>query len=84
MPKLVIINGQKFPIIEIDRPETPYIILESISREKKVSKGLFLITANSQNEDTAKMGRGHQCDIRISDISVSRFHAYIKYNGSQF
>ena len=24
------------------------------------------------------MGRGHYCELRVSDISVSRFHAYIK------
>ena len=29
-------------------------------------------------------GRGHQCEIRISDISVSREHAYIRYIGDQF
>jgi len=31
-----------------------------------------------------KMGRGHACDIRISDISVSRLHAYIKYQNGKF
>ena len=30
------------------------------------------------------MGRGHQSDIRISDISVSRFHAFIKYENNNF
>lgn len=29
-------------------------------------------------------GRGHQCDIRISDISVSRLHAFIKYEDGNF
>ena len=36
------------------------------------------------SEEPIKMGRGHQCDIRISDISVSRLHAYIKYENGQF
>ena len=31
-----------------------------------------------------KLGRGHQCDIRISDISVSRFHAFMKYSDNVF
>lgn len=40
-----------------------------------------------------KLGRGHEADIRISDISVSRFHAqlrctsdgyYIEDNNSKF
>jgi pSer/pThr/pTyr-binding forkhead associated (FHA) protein len=31
-----------------------------------------------------KLGRGHECEIRIADISVSRNHAYIKMIGSSF
>lgn len=30
------------------------------------------------------MGRGHDADIRITDISVSRFHALIKYSKGDF
>ena len=40
------------------------------------------------------MGRGHECEVRVTDISVSRLHAYIKItnrgdyilddNGSKF
>ena len=30
------------------------------------------------------MGRGHDAEIRITDISVSRFHALIKYNKGDF
>jgi hypothetical protein len=29
--------------------------------------------------DGIKLGRGHECEIRITDISVSRNHASIKY-----
>lgn len=29
-------------------------------------------------------GRGHQCDLRVSDISVSRLHAVIKYERDRF
>jgi pSer/pThr/pTyr-binding forkhead associated (FHA) protein len=27
-----------------------------------------------------KLGRGHESDVRVSDISVSRCHAILKYN----
>ena len=30
------------------------------------------------------MGRGHECEIRITDISVSRKHAYIKSQNNEF
>ena len=31
-----------------------------------------------------KLGRGHQCDLRISDISVSRIHAHLKFEDKKF
>jgi pSer/pThr/pTyr-binding forkhead associated (FHA) protein len=30
------------------------------------------------------MGRGHESDLRINDISVSRLHALIKYKDGRF
>jgi len=30
------------------------------------------------------MGRGHQCEIRLQDISVSRTHSEIKYQDGEF
>lgn len=59
--------------MEINRPNMPYLLLESLAKDKKVSKNLFLITA-TKDEDNEKvaLGRGHQCEVRISDISVSR------------
>ena len=30
------------------------------------------------------MGRGHESDLRINDISVSRLHAMIKYKDNRF
>jgi len=33
---------------------------------------------NFNTIETIKFGRGHDTDVRIHDISVSRLHAYIK------
>ena len=38
----------------------------------------------SPENEPIKMGRGHQCDLRVSDISVSRLHAYIKFENGGF
>lgn len=43
LPKRIEINGKCLDLADIERPEEPYIILESISKEKMVSKGLVLI-----------------------------------------
>jgi len=34
----------------------------------------------SANKNSFVIGRGHDSDMRVSDISVSRCHALIKYN----
>jgi len=31
-----------------------------------------------------KIGRGHDADIRLNDISVSRLHALLKYDNGIF
>jgi len=36
------------------------------------------------NKILLKLGRGHDWDVRISDISVSRLHALIKYDNGKF
>lgn len=33
-----------------------------------------------KDKDVFKLGRGHESDVRVSDISVSRFHATLKYD----
>jgi len=36
------------------------------------------------SDDPIKLGRGHASDIRISDISVSRLHAFISYVDNKY
>lgn len=43
MPKEICIDGICISLIDIRRPELPYIIMENVCREKKVSKGIFLV-----------------------------------------
>lgn len=37
-----------------------------------------------KNTDIVKLGRGHDQDIRITDISVSRFHSKIRKNAKGY
>jgi len=88
LPDLVDIEGQKLELIPIQRPQNPYILLERVFYDKTktsndVSKTMILLSI-SGNDNQIKMGRGHECDLRENDISVSRFHAYIKYQDGQF
>jgi pSer/pThr/pTyr-binding forkhead associated (FHA) protein len=44
---------------------------------------IHLIRPN-EKKDSFKFGRGHESEIRINDISVSRCHAIIKFKDGRF
>merc|ERR1719487_711240 len=45
-------------------------------------KGLHVISLAETK--LLKLGRGHESDVRIADVSISRWHATIRVNGGQF
>ena len=57
--------------------ENSCMILESVEKDKGNSRGLHLIRFT--DDETLKIGRGHESQIKLFDISVSRFHASIEY-----
>jgi len=86
-------QGIKYSLAEIDKPTTGnYILLESLIHERNSSRMANVIIPQ-EGKEVFKLGRGHEADIRITDISVSRFHAqlrcgkdgyYIEDNNSKF
>ena len=46
--------------------------------EAACDKAKSVMMINNPGLDGIKLGRGHECEIRIVDISVSRNHAAIK------
>ena len=44
---------------------------------------IFVMKPNESKMEF-KVGRGHDSDLRISDISVSRFHARVKFEDGKF
>jgi len=89
LPDLVDVSGEKLELVPIYRTEFPYILLERVFYDKtrdstgNNSKTMILLSIIEEGEQI-KMGRGHECDLRENDISVSRLHAYIKYNNGKF
>lgn len=73
--------GKPFDLYPIEKPEVPYIMLEEISKARN-TRGVHIIHMRSKS--TVKLGRGHESDVRVSDISVSRCHAQIRYCDSKF
>ncbi len=84
LPRKVIFKKLPNELINIERPDCPYIILEKIPGASEPQKGATLSLIVPTDNDTIKLGRGHQCDLRISDISVSRIHAFLRYKDNQF
>ena len=75
------LKESKMRILDYRLPESaPYIILETYSKLSNKSRIMHVI--NFAHRDSVKLGRGHESDIRVTDISVSRIHAtIIHYNG---
>ena len=76
------LNGieKPFELIDLQKPSgVDYIILESLNQMKENCniKSIHIIQLNG---DELTIGRGHESDVRINDISVSRKHAILKYN----
>jgi pSer/pThr/pTyr-binding forkhead associated (FHA) protein len=57
--------------------------LESIKNDKNNTR--FIHTIVVENEKTQfRLGRGHDSDLRVNDISVSRCHVILKYHEGKF
>lgn len=59
------------------------MVLESLSQEKNTSRIIHIIRPSS-TKTVFKLGRGHESDLRINDISVSRCHTKIKFERGKF
>jgi len=84
LPRKLIFKGQTHELINIERPDLPYIILEKIGGQQEQGNASTLSLIVPTDSDSIKLGRGHQCDLRISDISVSRIHAFLKFSEGKF
>lgn len=57
--------------------------MESMPLDKNTSRMIHMLTV-SEHKTTFKLGRGHESEVRINDISVSRCHAILKYHEDGF
>ena len=80
-PKTIGTQGKRVDLFKVEKPAGPYLILEVISKDRSHA-GIQVISMSSECGIT--MGRGHESDVRISDISVSRCHAKIYLRNGQF
>ena len=81
-PSRVTIQGKVIDLMDIPKPESRYFILEGLSKDRTSPKSLHVVSMNNKVE--LKLGRGHESEIRISDISASRCHASVRLSGGKF
>jgi len=68
-------NGEELSLIPLDNKITgSYIMMESFSKEQN-STGIHIIDLSLNQH--FRIGRGHNCDLKITDISVSRVHSML-------
>jgi len=86
LPYVFVNNGRKYPLVtmpEVSRLSN-YMILESITLENKDSRVVHILHPRheaflSRNANVWLIGRGQDCELKVSDISVSRNHCQINY-----
>jgi hypothetical protein len=81
-PAYVSQNDQKINLLNINFPTKSYVIIEEFRPDRNSKHALHLICLESGEIGT--LGRGHDCDIKISDISVSRKHCKIQLLNGEF
>ena len=74
VPNRFHIKGNVFDIIEMTKPDSSYIILEQQVKDDQ-DKTVLLIMF--KDKSGLKIGRSNDSDVRLSDISISRYHANI-------
>jgi hypothetical protein len=74
----------KFFLVDVNKPaKGDFIMLESLIHEKNTSRIIHVIMPSAA-KNAFKLGRGHESDVRVTDISVSRLHATISCNNDGF
>mmetsp|Transcript_1619 Transcript_1619/g.3500 ORF Transcript_1619/g.3500 Transcript_1619/m.3500 type:complete len:477 (+) Transcript_1619:222-1652(+) len=82
LPSVLRYKGNVVELIDIPKPEGTFLVLEKLCKDKNSERGVFLLSVTSKKP--VRIGRGHDCELRISDISVSRMHASISFTRGVF
>lgn len=84
LPSIISFKNKRVNILDFEEPTDngAFVILESYPKEGTIksytNKSIYVVDMTGRSE--VKMGRGHEADIRIADISVSRLHAVLKFD----
>ena len=83
----ILFNGTFFNLLYSIPENQNYVILESLNSVKENSYPLsvhVLLFLDDPHLNNYVLGRGHESDLRVSDISVSRSHARIFFEDDSY
>jgi hypothetical protein len=77
-------KDEKVPLAEVPQVTGPFIVLHRLDRESRGSGRGGLHVISLAGSKTMTFGRGHESDVRVPDVSISRRHAQIRYQDGHF
>ena len=82
LPSFINYQNQQISLISLTFPVKSFVMFEEYRPDRMQRIGFHIITL--EDGQGGSIGRGHDCDIKISDISVSRKHCRVRLSGSEF
>jgi len=67
-------KNKLYPLLDFSSEYKSYLTIESLTLDKNKNKFIYVVSLEQNKK--LKAGRGHECDILLSDISVSRVHSF--------
>jgi hypothetical protein len=76
-------GGKRTPLVEVPQTKPPFVVLENLTKDanQHSERGLHVLSLADGKQ--VRLGRGSNNDVSISDVSTSRLHATIKFEGEK-
>ena len=74
-------KGKLYEIMDFQNDFNSYLVIESLTLDKNNNKYLYVVNLDVPT-NIIKVGRGHDCVLLLSDISVSRWHCFLTVDKS--
>ena len=80
-PDFIKHEGILWPLLDFTNEFASYLTLESLTLDKQKNKFIYVISLEKDRK--MNVGRGHESNVLLSDISVSRVHCFMIVENKQ-